>query len=274
MLKKRRRSPLLLCVALGVSSATIAAHDLWIEPTSFTPEAGKVVGVKLRVGQDLMGDPVPRDPSLIDEFIVAGPDGRMPIAGRDLGDPAGLLRIATPGLHVVGYRSKPSPIVMPAAKFNQYLEEEGLDSVIAARAARGQTNADAHEQFARCAKSLILTGPALDNQADRVLGFTLELIAEKNPYSLQPENELPVKILYQNRPLSNALIVAINRSNADVRVTARSDKDGRVGLRLPKPGFWLVKAVHMVPAAPGSGAEWLSYWASLTFNNQMSHAGS
>jgi hypothetical protein len=28
---------------------------------------------------------------------------------------------------------------------------------------------------------------------------------------------------------------------------------------------WLVKAVHMVPAPAGSGADWESIWASLTF---------
>jgi len=34
---------------------------------------------------------------------------------------------------------------------------------------------------------------------------------------------------------------------------------------LDRPGLWLIKAVHMVPAPEGSGAEWESLWASLTF---------
>jgi hypothetical protein len=29
--------------------------------------------------------------------------------------------------------------------------------------------------------------------------------------------------------------------------------------------MWLVKAVHMIEAPAGSNADWLSYWASLTF---------
>ena len=29
-----------------------------------------MIGVKLRVGVDLLGDPVPRDPALIDRFIA------------------------------------------------------------------------------------------------------------------------------------------------------------------------------------------------------------
>jgi hypothetical protein len=49
-------------------------------------------------------------------------------------------------------------------------------------------------------------------------------------------------------------------------VSARSDKDGRVRLRLPHAGMWMVKAVHMIPAPAGTQADWQSFWASLTFD--------
>jgi hypothetical protein len=37
-------------------------------------------------------------------------------------------------------------------------------------------------------------------------------------------------------------------------------------------GVWLVKAVHMIPAKPGTNADWESYWASLTFDLAEAHA--
>ena len=40
---------------------------------------------------------------------------------------------------------------------------------------------------------------------------------------------------------------------------------GRVRLRLPSHGRWLIKAVHMVPAGDAAQADWQSLWASLTF---------
>ena len=46
---------------------------------------------------------------------------------------------------------------------------------------------------------------------------------------------------------------------------ARTDKDGRVTMKLPARGVWLVKAVHMVPQARFIRGDWDSYWASLTF---------
>ena len=174
-------------------------------------------------------------------------------------------RIAAPGLLVIGYHSNPSAVELAADKFNQYLKEEGLDAVAALRAQRNETGAKAREMFSRCAKSLVLSGSATEGQGDRSLGFPLELVAERNPYALRAGQDLPVRLTYENRPLQGALVVAINRRNPSEKLTARTDKDGRVRFRLRQSGMWLVKAVHMVPAPAGSNAEWASFWASLTF---------
>src|SRR5438876_2652237 len=173
-----RRLGVVVLAAIALSRAPLFAHDMWIVPTTFSPEPGQVVGVRLRVGQDLLGDPLPRDPALVNQFIVEDTAGRKPVIGRDGADPAGLLRVATPGLLVIGYRSNPSSIELAAEKFNQYLKEEGLEAVAALRARRNETGAKAHEQFSRCAKSLVLSGSPDHAQGDRPLGFTLELVAE------------------------------------------------------------------------------------------------
>ena len=249
----------------ALSFTPLLAHDMWIEPSTFAPQAGEIVALKLRVGQDLLGDPLPRDSSLINQFIFEDAEGRKPVVGRDGRDPAGFLRVASPGLLIVGYRSNPSAVELTAEKFNQYLKEEGLDQVAAARAQRNQTTAKAHEIFSRCAKSLVLSGSPQAGQGDRSLGFTLELVAERNPYTARSTEDLPFRLTYENRPLAGALVVAMNRLNPAEKVAARTGKDGRVRLRLRPGGMWLVKAVHMIPAPAGSNAEWQSFWASLTF---------
>ena len=102
-------------------------------------------------------------------------------------------------------------------------------------------------------------------QADRLLGFTLELVAERNPYTIRAGEDLPVRLTYEKRPLAGALVVAMNRLNPSETLSARSDTAGRVRFKLRPGGIWLIKAVHMVSAPAGSNAEWASYWASLTF---------
>ena len=268
-----RRSSWLVVAGLVLSVASLAAHDMWIEPTAFIPVAGKIVGVRLRVGQDFLGDPLPRDPALIEQFVSIDSTGRKPVYGRDGADPAGLLRVTEPGLLIIGYQSHPSPVVLQSTKFNQYLKEEGLDAIAELRASRKQTGSDAREIFSRCAKSLLLSGTPAKAEADRALGFTLELVAEKNPYALHAGEDLPVSLTYEGRPLPGALVVAMNRANPMAKLTARTDKNGRVTFKLPQDGTWLIKAVHMIPAPAGANADWASFWASLTFELKSSATG-
>jgi hypothetical protein len=254
----------LTTAAIALTGTSLAAHDMWIEPATFSPAPGDIVGVKLRVGQDLLGDPLPRDTALINQFVVQDADGRRPVVGRDGSDPAGFFRAAAPGLLVVGYRSNPSVVELTADKFNQYVKEEGLEAFAALRARRGQTGGG-RDLFARCAKSLVRTGTSNNAQGDRALGFTLELVAERNPTTLATGQDLPVRLTYENQPLAGALVVAINRAHPSEKLSARSDKDGRVHFKLPRTGMWLIKAVHMIEAPAGANADWASYWASLTF---------
>jgi uncharacterized GH25 family protein len=90
-------------------------------------------------------------------------------------------------------------------------------------------------------------------------------VPEASPAGLRPGADLPVRLLFQGKPLAGALVVAIPRDGPEAKVAARSDARGRVRLRLPRGGDWLVKAVHMVPAPRETGADWESFWASLTF---------
>jgi uncharacterized GH25 family protein len=247
------------------AAAPLFAHDFWLEPSTFSPQSGQIIGVKLRVGQDLLGDPVPRMAALVNQFVFEDGGGRKPLIGREGADPAGLLRVADPGLLVVGYFSNPSAVDLPAEKFNQSLRDEGLDEIVALRARRNQTGATGHEVFLRCAKSLLLSGPPNRLQRDRQLGFPLELVAERNPYTMHPGEDLAIRLTFENAPLAGALVTAINRLNPAEKQTGRTDSAGRVRLRLAQGGMWLVKAVHMIPAPAGTNAEWKSFWASLTF---------
>jgi uncharacterized GH25 family protein len=264
------RRPLALVIAVialvSVTSAALAAHDMWIEPMTFSPELGQVVSVRLRVGQDLLGDPLPLDSALVHQFILEDPAGRRPVVQREGRDPAGLLRVAMPGLLVIGYRSHPSVIDLAAATFNQYVKEEGLDAVADMRAQKNQTGAHAREAFARCAKSLIVSGATGAQQRDRPLGFTLELVAERNPYLMHVNDEMPLQLLYEGQPIANVLVVAMNRQDPTAKIKARTDATGHVTFKLAQRGMWLIKAVHMVPAPAGVDATWASYWASTTFD--------
>ena len=95
----------LVVMALALSTASLAAHDMWIQPSAFRVDGGAIVGVGLRVGENLLGDRIPRDPALIQQFVFEDAEGRKPVVGRTGSDPAGVVRAAMPGMLVIGYES-------------------------------------------------------------------------------------------------------------------------------------------------------------------------
>jgi len=246
-----------------VSAPAVLAHDFWIEPSTFRPAVGTNVSASLRVGQEFIGDPVPRDGASIDRFVLRDADADRDIGGFQGQDPAGWFRVQSAGVQVIGYRSKPRPLGLPAAKFEQYLRDEGLERIIALRAKSGDSARDSKEIFSRCAKSLVVAGSA-DGGApvSKPLGFRYELIPESNPMS---GADVKVRALYEGKPLANALLVALYHDDPSVRLDLRTDAAGRATFHLPKNGVWLIKSVQMIAAPAGSGADWESLWASLTF---------
>jgi uncharacterized GH25 family protein len=249
--------------------ASIGAHDFWILPTSFQPVAGTAVGLQLLVGEYFVGERVPRNAAQIERFFAVGPAGERDVAGRDGMDPAGLLRADAPGTWVVGYRSRPSRVELAAAAFDQYLKEEGLEHVIAERARLGESTAVAREQFSRSVKSIVTVGEASGGDAAcRPLGLTLELVPERDPRQANPAG-LPLRLLYAGKPLANAQVVALRQNHNEAGpvepvAKLRTDRDGRAVVP-SGAGKWLIKAVQMRRADPGSAVEWESIWTSLTF---------
>jgi uncharacterized GH25 family protein len=263
----------LACAGLVVfGCARVAAHDFWIEPSAFRAAAGAPLSFALRVGEHFKGDPVPRQAAMVERFVIAGPDGIRDVTGREGGDPAGVASLATPGVYVIGYRSRPKSVELDAAKFELYLREEGLERIIDQRKQAGRTNTPGIEIFSRCAKTIVATTGTSDRSAmalkDQALGLRLELIAEQ----LTPGKPATFRLLYEGLPLEGALIVAIPKDAPMQKLTARSNQAGRVKFTLPGGGVWLVKAVHMVPAARETAAEWESLWASTTFELPLSAA--
>ena len=251
-------------VLASLAAAAVSAHDFWIEPSAFRVENGAQVDVALRVGEGYRGDPVARNPEKIRRFVLVGPAGEQPLPGDTGQDPAAKAVIAGPGLFVIGYHSHPSSITLEAPKFEAYLREEGLERVIALRAARGQSALPGREIYSRCAKALVASGSTDKEPGDRRLGLPLELVPEANPYR-GGGGPTAVRLLFRDQPLEGALVVALPKDAPEKKLEARSDASGRVVLELGAGRTWLVKAVHMVEAPAGSGADWESLWASLTF---------
>ena len=244
------------------AAATARAHDFWIEPSTFHPSPGTPVFVGLRVGQDFIGDPVPRLSPFIAAFYVRQSGVDHDVSGADRVDPAGVLRADGGATEIIAYASTGNYIELPPDRFEDYLKLYGLDDVIASRAHRGESDKSGRERFYRYAKAL-LTGDKPSADVAKPLGLDYEIVPDDDPTTrLKPFHG---RLLYRGKPMGNSRVVALLHGEPSVRVQTLSDAQGAVTLPLPRAGIWLIKSVHMERAWFFSGEDWDSLWASLTF---------
>ena len=238
------------------------AHDFWIEPSTFKPQPGSIVSVRLWVGQDFTGDPLPRQSGSIDRFFVRQNGGDSAVGGANNIDPAGLFRSAGETTAVIGYSSSGSPTELPAARFEDYLRQYRLNAVADERARRGEKTKPGRERFYRYAKAL-LTGTGHSETVTQPVGFAYEIVPGDDPATTA--GPLRGRVLYNGKPLAGALVEALWRDDPSVRLATRSDAQGVFIMTLPRHGVWLITSVHMVRAGFFASHDWDSLWASLTF---------
>jgi uncharacterized GH25 family protein len=96
---------LAFAAAVLLATARAQAHDFWIEPSTFHPAPGAMVSVGLRVGQNFIGDPVPRLSAFIAAFSVRQNGKDRDVVGSDHIDPAGFLPVDGNATATISYAS-------------------------------------------------------------------------------------------------------------------------------------------------------------------------
>ena len=272
-----QRKSWLLAVLFCGAGVTAHAHEFWLMPQSFSVPTSQNVLLELRVGAGWPGVSLGRNPAYIERFGViysSGPEQR--VGGEPGADPAGEVEVKKSGVAWAVFRSKQSALTLDADKFESYLREEGLESIIEARRVNGTSDVPGRERYSRCAKALLQLGS--DRNAEpsflkRKTNLTLELIPQTDPRQLRGGGSFKVQLLYLNKPLQGALVKALPQTalakvgteTAPLLIAGRTDSQGYVTLTLSHGGVWLINAVHMVAAAPRLNADWESIWSSLTF---------
>ena len=276
---------------LMLLATTVLAHEFWLEiPGSFRlPASGGTRNLHLFSGQDFRGEKWPGKAQRVRHLARYGPilTDSANLTPRQAGPADSLttsILFQQPGTHLVTLQTTAAFIRLPASQFNAYLTEEGLTETLNLRRVRHQDTAAGREAYRRCAKTLVQVGPAsaaaapADTAFRRVLGWPLELVPEQNPYRLKGGAALTVRVLRAGLPVAGALVQAWERQPGGLSTrhfSLRTNKSGRLLLRLSGPGPYLLASVQMVPTprpAPANippadipPADWLSTWASLTF---------
>jgi uncharacterized GH25 family protein len=268
-----RWAALLAMLLLG-PAVPVMAHEFWLAPSRYVPVRGEAVEIRVHVGDGFHGPIQSYATSRAVRFELRA--ARAFALDSLVRNHAPIWARFTPndsGGAMVAWESGFTRNELPAARFEAYLKDDGLDSALALRQAEGATGPGV-ERYRRCAKTW-LTGAA-ESRATEPFGLPFEIVPAAIPGQ---DSTLSVQILYEGRPAPGVLVRAwrapldpggmpldaSERPAAAAEWSARSDGNGMALVPCASNGEWMISAVHMVRSRDRAAADWESSWASLTF---------
>jgi hypothetical protein len=254
---------ILLTVTWGVEAAT-----WWLLPSNYFFEVGETARIGFVQGEEFKAKPWP----LLQDQVVRLEHYRAGLGVKDLrasiqNDDRERLTIKfdRPGTHLLVLQSAAQFTARDVAGFNAFLEENGLENVLTTRKEDGTVNKPAGEHQVVYTKLLLQVGDTPDDVYKKVVGFPLEIIPERNPYSLRSGDAMRFKILKDGKALFGARVKVWNRK--DNRTTLQNiytEKDGTMETHLSSAGPWMISVVQVEPSKT-TVAEWDTSSASLVF---------
>jgi hypothetical protein len=252
-----------LLTAAALAPVGAGAHDYWLQADRFQLNAGEPLVVHLNMGDELeVEEEKPHQAERTERFelrlkddvrdLAATPEGHKPVFTDTL---------ASDGAFLFTLVRAAAQVELSAAEFAEYLAHEGLHAVRSGRATE-------RERYWRFLKLLGRVGS--DTETDlhhRFTGAQFEIVLLQNPFTLGPEDEQIVQLLFEAKPLADATVFALHRAadGALTRLSATTDSRGVARFKLAQPGMWLIRAVYLRPCKGCKDVDWESFWSAYTF---------
>jgi uncharacterized GH25 family protein len=265
-----------LCL-LGLLWSPAGAHDFWVQPSEYWLLPGLATPLTLQVGHGPYRQRSPIPLRRITRFSAVTPGGvSLDLRERlhpGAGSEDGSLVLAQPGIYIVVLETdNRAQSHLPAIRFNDYLQVEGLTPALEERERSQRMDADGSEIYSRHAKAIVQVGDSEAHAAGssgwvtQPLGLPLEIVPEVSPYSQPRPHNLPVRVLYEGRPLPGALIKLTElEHDAAPFETHRTDAAGRAIFTLPAAGNWLLNVIWTKPLPKTSETDFETVFSSLSF---------
>lgn len=265
-----KRSTLTAFLMTLLLAFATTAHDLFLKLDSYFLQPNSRATVRLLNGTFQKSDgAVSRD--RFQNISLFAPDLSRPagesVTWRDEGKTT-VMEIQTggPGTYLAGASTKPREISLKAAEFNDYLQHDGLPDTLAERKKNNELNKDVRERYSKHVRAVFQVGDKLSDDYRKPLNYPVEIIPQQNPYSLKVGQTLTLFCTLDGRPIASQFVIAgwEDRNGKLHTLEGLTDTGGIARFKLPRPGKWYVKFIHMTPLSDAN-LNYESKWATLTF---------
>lgn len=181
------------------------------------------------------------------------------------------------GTYAAGISITPKLIDLTADEFNEYLEHDGVLDVLEERKSNNELNKAAREKYSKHVKAIFQVGEETTDHFNHYFGYPIEFVPQYNPYTIEVNSDLKVKLLLKGKPLKNHLVyVGYKHTISDQdaheghhheEIQLKTNSEGIVNMEISHHGFWYIRTIHMVESSEKE-VDYESNWATLTFEHR------
>ncbi len=267
---------LMVFLLFFISSQFLSGHEFWIQPQRFHFKRGETVNLRFRVGENFEGENWSGNKSGVKEiklFYNGMHDELLNLLSDSTNGDSLSMQFYDEGSVMVAYHSTNKYITLEPEKFLAYLKEDGLSDAIEFREKNNENDSVGREFYQRNVKSLLQIGVKKDSTFKKPTGLPLDIIPLRHPYLLKKGQSLPIKVLFQEEPLSNQMVKLWHKKSGKVTmVDYTTNENGMVYVPVSLIGEYMFSTVKMTRIESDS-AQWQSYWGSLTWGYEGSAKG-
>lgn len=261
-----------ICYQVFISAAALLvifaagsahAHNLWLNPQNHFPEAGDTVEIGIGWGHHYTEDRTHQEvkDGMVQEISAIGPDGKK-VNLEKKSAASYELETSRPGAYLVTART--SPVMFTTTPEGRKRgSREDVDKPIKCTA------------YNILAKTVITADSKGKNLEDKT-GQKLEIIPLKNPADLKKDDTFPVRVLFDNEPISGIELKAnyagFNDEDSsghghshEAAAEAATDDRGEAEIKLEKKGHWIIMLSHQTPYQEDETCDQYMYNCAFTF---------
>ncbi|HTH54888.1 MAG TPA: DUF4198 domain-containing protein [Cyclobacteriaceae bacterium] len=258
----------LLIVFTGLLAWVVAqSHEFWLQPKKFKYKVGEEMKIDFLVGENFEGEPWDLKKNKIEKLelhhLAKVTDLRTQVK-REEKDKL-KVKFLEAGTYLLSMQSDNAFIELDAQKFNDYLQEDGLDEILDIRTKTKTMDKPSKEFYSRYVKVFVQVGDKADDTFKKKTNLRLEIIPQQNPCQLKSGDYLTCILLFDGKPMPHQMVKIWNKiGNNSVLQNAFTENDGTVKFPISSKGPWMLSTVKM-KASEKPGADWQSFWGSLVF---------
>ncbi len=245
---------LVITLAVVCWTASAGAHSMWLNMDGHLFTKGQTVTVDIGWGHKF-----PKDGELkagmLKEIVAIAPDGKRIPLNKTSESRFAFVPEET-GAYVIYANIHPG-FVSRTTQGYKMVPKTGLDKVIAC-----------FHYDIRTRTSIRVGDPA--NIAVPGTGGPLEILSLENTFTLTTGADLPVKVLFNGKPISGARVCAtyagFSDKPNDFAQTVETAEDGIAVIKIAHKGDWMISVTHEIPYSNPKECDTNKYNATMTFD--------